>query len=136
MNVKKLLLAALAGFVVQFSLGGLWHALIMAGKYDELLTPVLREAPTPNIVFIAAGYVVLSLLMAYMYPQGYKGGPPVKEGMKFGILMGLLWVIPLHLVFVGALNFPMGTVYLELWHVVEQAIGGIVIALVYGTEAS
>ena len=134
MNVKKFLLAALAGFVVQFLLGGLWHAVIMAGKYEEFHAQITSEEP--NMVFIAAGYLVLSILMATMYPHGYKGGPPVKEGMKFGILVGLLWVIPTHLIFVGALNFPMGTVYLECWHVVEQAIGGIVIAMVYGKEAS
>ena len=134
MNVKKFFLAALAGFVVQFLLGGLWHMVIMGSKYDELLAHVSRE--TPNMGFIAVGVLVLSILMAYMYPHGYKGGPPVKEGMKFGIIIGILWVIPLQLIFVGASNYPLGVVFLELWHVVEQAIGGIVIALVYGNEAS
>jgi len=31
-----------------------------------------------------------ALVLAYLYPALYKGGGPVREGLKFGLLIGVL----------------------------------------------
>ena len=63
------------------------------------------------------------MLMAYLYPKGYSEGSPVGEGLKFGILIGLIWILPL------------GLILDAVWHLVEEGAGGIVIGLVYGRNA-
>ena len=132
MNTKKMVIALFASFIVMFLLAGLWHMVIMADLYSGPKT--LEE---PMLHFIALGYFVLALIMTYIYPKGYKGGKPVIEGLKFGILMGLLWILPLNLVLYGVMG-GSGTVIIVdvIWHVVEQGIGGIVIGLVYGSQSS
>ena len=104
MNIKKMVMALFAGFFVMFLLAGLWHSIIMGDLYSN-------NAPTgayaePKMQFIALGYFILSLLMVYIYPKGYKGGKPVIEGLKFGIVIGLLWILPINLVFVGLMPVP------------------------------
>ncbi|MEE9167080.1 MAG: DUF2177 family protein [Candidatus Neomarinimicrobiota bacterium] len=132
MNTKKLALSFLAGAVAMTLLGFLWHQVIMSGFYDEQLGDVLRSEP--NVAFVVLGYLVLALLMAYIYPIGYKGGSPTSQGLKFGILMGLIWVLPHGLVYVGVLNFTLTyTIVDGIWHVVEEGVGGVVIGLLYGT---
>ena len=135
MNIKKMVLALLAGFIVMFLLSGLWHMMIMGDLYNSSKPP--GAYAEPKLQFIAFGYFVLALLMAYMYPKGYKGGKPVIEGLKFGILIGILWILPQSLVYLG-LMAGSGTVVIvdTIWHVVEEGIGGIVIGLVYGTQTS
>ena len=52
------------------------------------------------------------------------------------MLIGLLWVIPIELVFVGVWKLPMAGVFVELWHIVEEGIVGIAIGLIYGRAAA
>ncbi len=126
MSVRKLVLAWIVGFVPMFALSGLWHMVVALSLYDG--GPV-----TVRFSLIAAGYVVLSLLMAYTYPIGHKGGSPVLEGTRFGALIGLIWVLPYSLVWTGAIGGEIGILVIDaLWHVVEQSVGGLAIALVYG----
>jgi hypothetical protein len=130
MNFKKLLLASVAGFAVMFALAGLWHNLIMEQFYKSYKLAALGgHEPVP----ILLGYLILALLMAYIYPKGYSGGSPAKEGLKFGIIIGLLWILPHSLVLFGeSLSTSTEKLIINtIWHLVEQGGGGIAIGLVY-----
>ncbi len=135
MNVKKLILASLGGGVVTFLLGGFWHVWLMADFYETHAAALAR--PEPNVMMVALGSLVIAVLMAYTYPIGYKGGSAVKEGFRFGALVGLIWVLPLSLIFSGVWNYPLVSVIVDsAWHIVEQGVVGIVIAFIYGTAAA
>jgi len=133
MNFKKMMFALVAGFVAMFLLSGLWHMLIM-GDFYQANGPSNAFAE-PKMQFIIVGYFILAILMAYIYPLGYKSGSPVIEGLKFGLLMGLLWILPESVVLFGVME-SSGTLLVvdAIWHLVEQGIGGIVIGLVYGSQ--
>ena len=135
MNVKKWFLAGLLGFVVMFILSGLWYMLIMDAFYRAQVGALMREQYC--FTFIVLGYLVMAFLMSYIYPIGYKGGPAVKEGVRFGVLIGLLVWLSTNLVVYGAHNMTLcATLVDSAWHVVEEGIGGLVIALVYGTAST
>ena len=135
MNRKKLIPALVVGFVVMFVLGFLWHSVIMTDFYQEQYKDVWRA--DTKIPFIVLGYLVLALLMAYLYPVGYKGGSPAAEGIRFGILIGLLWVLPHGLVSHATENITLtGIIVDAIWHVVEEGAGGIAVAMVYGAPAA
>jgi len=135
MNVKKWFLAGLVGFVVMFILSGLWYMLIMDAFYREQVGALMREQY--NFIFIVLGYLVMAFLMSYIYPIGYKGGSPAKEGLRFGALIGLLVWLSSNLILYGAHNMTLSATLVDSgWHVVEEGIGGLVIALVYGTAST
>jgi uncharacterized membrane protein len=135
MNVKKWFLAGLVGFVVMFILSGLWYMLIMDAFYREQVGALMREQY--NFIFIVLGYLVMAFLMSYIYPIGYKGGSPAKEGLRFGVLIGLLVWLSSNLILYGAHNMTLSATLVDSgWHVVEEGIGGLVIALVYGTAST
>ncbi len=71
-----------------------------------------------------------------MYPKGYEGGSPLREGLKFGAVIGLLWWFPTNLVFYGAFEGPFSMVLVDsAWHVVEEALAGAALGLVCGRGA-
>ena len=135
MDLKKFSLATVGGFFAMFIPGGLWHMLIMKDFYDKYAgDSALAE---PNILFIILGVLILSALMAYMYPQGYKGGSPLKEGLRFGVVIGLLWILPINVIMIGVMGTSITLVVVDaLWHMVGQGIGGIVIGYIYGSKSS
>ncbi len=135
MNIGRLLCAALVGGAVMWLLGGLWHMMIMDTFYSGNSASVRLEEPLMR--WIILGYVILGLLMAYIYPKGFSGGGAVSEGLRFGAIVGLLWVLPHAVILHGVYYGATGRLILidAAWHMVEQGIGGIVIALIYGLSA-
>ncbi len=136
MNIGKLLGAALGGGAVMWLLGGAWHMMIMGTFYGKNSASVPLEEPLMH--WIILGYVILGLLMAYIYPKGFAGGGSVGEGLRFGAIVGLLWVLPHAVILHGVYYGATGKLILidAAWHVVEQGVGGIVIALIYGSSAA
>jgi len=133
MNARKLVLGAVAAFVVMFALSWVWHEALMADFYQMAEYP-MRDSPM--MWAVAAGYGVLALLMAWIYPKGYEGGASWVEGAKFGAVIGILWIVPWQLIMYGVMEGSMSMVWVDGgWHIVEQGLGGIALALVHGGGA-
>jgi len=130
-NIKKLIVSTVIVGLAMWIIAGLWHNLILANYYARE-----TEATHDGVGIMLIAYFILALFMSYMYPIGYKGGSPIFEGLRFGALIGLLWVFPHELVMVGAHGEPILYVFKNaIWHMVEQGLGGIVIGLIYNKVA-
>ena len=115
-----------------FLLSFVWHVLLMSDFYDAASAGPMRDPPLFWAVIVA--YVIVGLVMAYMYPKGFEGGSPLGEGLKFGIIIGLLWWLPTNLVFYAAMEGPFSIVLVDgAWHLLEEGIAGAVLGLVYGS---
>jgi len=128
-NFKKLIISIIAGGFGMWVIAGVWHNLIMANLYEHV------HAAHDGLGLLLVAYLILAAFMAYLYPLLHKKKRPVIEGLKFGVIIGLLWVFPHGLAMAGA--HDSSVVYViknSLWHTVEQGIGGIIIALVYGNN--
>ncbi len=132
MNLRKLVkpgIATLACGVGMWVVAGIWHNLIMANLYAD------THATHEGLGILLIAYFVLALLMSYMYPLGYKGKSPIVEGLRFGVIIGVLWVFPHGLAMAGAHNTSIiYEIKNAIWHTVEQGIGGVIVALVYGKQ--
>ena len=131
MEGRKLILGALAAFLVGMVLSVLWHVVLMSGFYDAAAAGAMRDPPI--MWSVALGYLVVGFVMSYMYPKGYEGGTPVVEGLKFGAMIGLIWWLPTQLVLYGAMEGPFSIVLVDgAWHLLEQGLAGVALAMVYG----
>lgn len=124
--VKKFAIATVASGVAMWAIAGVWHEVIMASLYE----PTHAEHEGVAILFVA--YLVLGAFMAYLYPKGFRNGGVIKGGFFFGAIIGLLWVFPHGLAMSGAHGAKIAYVLKNsAWHMVEQGLGGIVVAWVY-----
>lgn len=129
MNARKFLLGTVAAAGVAFLLSFMWHVLLMGDFYDSAASGTLRDPPFFSAIIL--GYVVVGLIMAYLYPKVHGGGSPLSEGLKFGVLVGLLWWFPTNLVLYGAMEGPFSIVLVDgIWHLFEEGIAGAVLGLV------
>ena len=125
-KAKKLALPALAGGFAMWIVAGVWHNLIMAGLYEQV------HAKHEGVGVLVIAYFILGLFMAYLYPLGFKGKNRLMDGLWLGVFVGLLWVFPHGLAMAGAHGQSiMYVIKNSLWHMVEQGIGGIVVAMTY-----
>jgi len=140
MDGKKLIYAALAGFVVMWILSGIWYMVLMKDFFEEAMAGVYNAnaiLDEPNLVFIVIGYLIYAFIMAYIFPIGYKGGSAISEGLKFGAIVGVLITVPMTFINMGLLSASVTPALVDaIYQIVEKAIGGIVIAKVYGVGAA
>jgi hypothetical protein len=127
MKNKRLILVAGVSGLAMWLVAGLWHEIVMAHFYQAN-----AHTEHQGLGTILLAYLILGVLMAYLYHRGDKGEAPLKYGLQFGMIIGLLWVFPHELAMAGAHGESMAYVIKNaLWHMVEQGIGGVVLAYSY-----
>lgn len=110
---------------------------------DALLTPVLfpdgttfyyrtpRSQPLATAAIAAA--IITAFLMAYIFPIGYKGGKHFAEGLRFGMLLGVLVSLPPNLRVYAAADVRFESLLtIILWTIINCGIAGALIAVTYG----
>lgn len=128
----RLALAAVGGALVMWVLAGLWHTLLVARFYETA-----AHAQHEGIGVILLGYLTLGGLMAYLQSRMTRGGRPLVEGLRLGVVVGLLWVLPHGLVMVGAHGELVGYVLKNaVWHLLEQGVGGLVVAYIWARDSA
>jgi hypothetical protein len=132
-NWNKFALASVVGAVLFVVIGFVWNVSLFGPYLAELSAGVARPEPMVSVAIL--GEVLRAVLLAYIFPFGYQGGAPWKEGLRFGVLMGLFSAM-LSLIYVGVLNFSSFAIFwMDLaFFVIQGAIGGIGIALAYGMQ--
>ena len=137
MNYGRLALAAVAAWVVDAVYGFIVYGTILSsefGRYPAIYRP---NDVAPGYMPILFGGILLAMLVAsYIYAKGYEGGSGVQEGMRFGVLVGLLVFG-----YVGVVNYAILNIgrrlagSLGIAGLVEWTIAGIVIGAVYKPAA-
>lgn len=130
MSWARFFLAAVVAYLVMVAAGGVWHLELFKAFYDAQLARVLR--PEPILPAVAAAEGVRAVVFALIYPIGYKGGAPWREGGRFGLLMAALSAA------LFAITFAQHHVASPAWLAMESAffvvqcgIAGVAIAYCY-----
>lgn len=130
---KTFWIAVLAGFVVLAACDVLIHQVWLGKTYQELAAfwrPAAEMKEKMWLVFLSE--FSLAFLLAVIFPLGHEKKPPVAEGIRFGLLMGLLIYLPAMLM--KHYVYPYPTTLLAKWFVAgvaELTLTGTVISLAY-----
>jgi len=127
MKMSYIIKAGLLSAVAMWIVAGVAHEIVFVSFFADA-THASHQGPA--LIFVA--YVLLASMMAYLYALLPKSDNYLIDGLKFGVFIGILWVFP-HGVAIAAAHGKSLTheVLNGAWHMVEQAIGGLVIAQVY-----
>ncbi|MBI5353020.1 MAG: hypothetical protein HZB50_10310 [Chloroflexi bacterium] len=122
----RLLLSTLVGGFAMWVEGGLWHNLILPIFNSNV------QAHHDGLVIVLISYFVLAFLMTYIFLFSYQTGESVViQGLKMGVVIGVLWVFPHGLAMAGTHNTSIVyEIQNTLYHMIEQGIGGIVVAFI------
>ena len=95
MNLSRIALAALGGFMAYFAVGGLAFGLLPSLKSEFLKYPSvyrsqesIKSVMPVGMAAMFVGMVVLTVLYAMLY----QGGSGLAEGARFGALIGVFAV--------------------------------------------
>ena len=127
MTVKTFIKAALASAALMWVVAGVAHELVFVRFFNAA-----AEASHKGPAIILLAYCILGVLMTYFYSFYPKGRWFVSDGLKFGALIGVLWVFPHGLAMAAAHDESiLHEIINGTWHLVEQGIGGVLIAFIF-----
>ncbi len=135
MNVTRVILAAVGGFVTYFVLGGLSFAVAPWLRNEFMKYPAVyrsQESMKGVMPFGMAAMFVGIVVLAVMYAMMYRSGSGIAQGATFGALIGVFSVCSF--VIHNHVNLNIGlTLTLEqaVAYFVEWVATGIVIGLIY-----
>jgi hypothetical protein len=130
--MRKIIATVVAGLAM-FMLAGLYTGVIAKGFMTANVDANMIRMQ-PNMMLIASGYLFLAALMTLIFPhiKDLTAGS-VKSGVVFGMVSGIVWMMPYSLVLFGVYRFPYIAISVDfVWALVEQGIGGILISLILG----
>jgi len=132
MDARKFALAAVAYIVVTFAVAASWHLLFFKDLYDQLAIFTRKE---PLIPLGIMSIIMQALVLAYLYPALYKGGSPAKEGLKFGLLIGVLMASVAVFAEAGKQNVSSLATWLvfeSVYYLLQFGVLGVIMGLIYG----
>jgi hypothetical protein len=137
MNSKKFITATLVAFLVVFVFDYIWFGVIFKNWWETTMSGIIKTLPEkPNIPVHALGDLCVAALLAWIYPHGYKGGPAISEGIKFGLLMGLVLELPNAVHSYDAMQSTTLLAFTIVHGIIVGIIGGICVAMVYGSKVN
>ena len=90
MNPKRIMMAAVAGFITFFIYGGVVFGKLLANDYTPY-TNVYRsmDQMQQHMAVGALSSIAAIIVLVLMYAKGYEGGRGAGEGARFGLLIGI-----------------------------------------------
>lgn len=134
MDAKKFWFAFAAYVVATFIIAASWHLVLFKGLYEELGIFTRKE---PIIPLGIASIIMQALVLAYLYPRFSKGAGPVKEGVAFGLLIGVLMASIAVFAEAGKQNVSSLTTWLtfkSVYYLLQFGLVGVIIGLIYGKQ--
>lgn len=135
MNFARVGLAALAAWLVYLTLGFLIHGVMLADLWAGLQRDGIARSSVNGKALMPLGFALAlpgALAFAYAYAKGYEGGPGLQEGLRFGVLVGLM-IVAFGLTW-NYVTFPLPLQYLTstaVATVIQFAAVGMVVGLIY-----
>jgi hypothetical protein len=91
MNMGRVAAAAVVAWVVSIGIGYLVNEVLFAGMFAANAAAFRPQAEMMANLPIGFGVMLLGFFaFAYMYAKGYEGGAGVMEGIRFGLLVGIM----------------------------------------------
>jgi len=134
----KLIISTIVVGVLLFLLGWLFYGMLFMDffkanfeNYDNLMKKDMI------LWALIVGSLVQAFLLAWIYPIGYKGGSPTKEGLMYGIYMGLFLALPMIFYTIGEMRITKkGAAVDGLIEFVMILLAGLVTGWIYGKKAT
>jgi len=90
MNYPRIVIAALAATIVDALYGFVVWGQILSREFAQFPAIFRPSDDTTALPLMFVGVLVGMLFASWVYAKGYEGGSGLIEGLRFGLVMGLL----------------------------------------------
>jgi hypothetical protein len=134
--LKRLLIATVAVYITGFVFAFLVHGVLLAEDYKSV-SHLFRPDSEMKMGFMALGYAVWAFGVAWFYSKGVESKPWVPQGLRFGLALACVWLVPTYLGNYATQPFPGMLIVKGLFGDTVNAIAcGLVAAAIYKADGT
>ena len=131
MNKKRLILTIIVVFILANLTGFLIHAYLLRADY-MLIAQHYRGVGEEKMIFINLAYLAFAIGSVWVYAHGVDDKPWLGQGVRFGIAMALILVLPSFFIAYAVQPVPSALMVKQiLFETVDKIFLGIVTAALY-----
>ena len=131
---KKFFISWLIMFVCWMAGSFVVHAVLLHGDYSALVPRLFRSPDDAQVFFplMIVAHVFLSGALVWIYSRGVEAKPWLAQGVRFGIAVAFLTVIPTYIIYYVVQPMPGETVVKQLiFDGILMVILGVIVAFLY-----
>jgi hypothetical protein len=133
MNLSRVAIAGFAAWLAYLLVGSFAHGVLMQDLYEAHQAFMRPAGAAGGRMPLALGVTLIAFLaFAYAYAKGYEGGKGLQEGLRFGVLVGVMLIgfstVWEYMVYPLSRTFLLARVIDEI---VEWAIYGVIVGAIY-----
>jgi len=134
---KKFIIAWALIFVAWFLGSFVVHGVLLHSDYAQLPNLFRTEADAQKYFpLMILAHVILSGALVWIYARGAEAKPWVAQGVRFGIVVALLTVVPNYMIYFVVQPMPGNMVLKQIvYDGVLMVILGMIVAWLYRTAA-
>jgi len=126
--MKTRIVSVVVVFVVAMLLGFLVHGVLLKGDYDQLPNVMRPDAEAQQtLLWLLLAHVFIAVGYTWIYVRGKEAKPWLGQGVRFGLAVAVLSVIPFYLIYHAVAQFPMS---LACKQIVFDTIGSVILGIV------
>jgi hypothetical protein len=133
MNFARIALAAVVSWIVYLGVSFVVHTMLLRELYLQHLNSMRPEADQNAILPIGFMFALVGFFaFAYAYAKGYEGGKGVQEGLRFGVLVGIL-ICAFRIIW-DHMVWPVSLQLTTAWmveNILEFALYGMIVGALY-----
>jgi len=135
---KKFVIAWIALFVAWLLGDFAVHAALLRSDYLQLTSLYRTDADQQQYFpWMILAHVIMSGALVWIYARGAEAKPWVAQGVRFGVAVALLTVVPMYLIYFVVQPMPGNVVIKQiLFESVLMVILGMIVAWVYRPTAT
>jgi hypothetical protein len=113
------------------------HGVLLHADYEKVKSLFRPEVEAQQYVpFMILGHVVMAAAFVWIYSRGIEAKPWAGQGIRFGIAVAALGVIPTYLIYYAAQPMPGALVVKQMaFDAILVLILGSIVAFLYRTAA-
>ncbi len=113
----KFWLASIVVFVVAMAGGFVVHGMLLKDDYGQLPNLFRAEADTqPYFPLMILAHVIMAGAFVWIYSRGIESKPWLGQGIRFGLAVTLLTVVPLYTIYYVVQPMPGALAVKQIFH--------------------
>ena len=134
---KKFFIAWLIVFIVWFAGSYVVHGVLLHDDYAKLTNLFRSEGESQQyFMLLLLAHVILSGALVWIYSRGVEAAPWPAQGIRFGVAVALLTVVPTYLIYYAVQPMPGSVVAKQIvFDGILTLVLGLVVAASYRQPA-
>jgi hypothetical protein len=127
---KKFAISAAVTFVMAFALSWFVHGVLLYGDYMKMLSWMRKPEDTHSLMpWMILAHAVFGAAFAWVYLQGIADRPWLAQGVRYGIAVACLAIVPMYLIYHVVTPVPLFVAFKQIvFDTVRVVLMGIVVA--------